>query len=52
MHAKGKLSYAPASLVAAAGLFAGVLASPDLVLARLTERIRSRLSSPTGTEPV
>ena len=28
MHVKGKLSYAPAALVAAAGLFAGVLAAP------------------------
>ena len=29
MHVNGKLSYAPASLVAAAGIFAGVLAAPD-----------------------
>ena len=28
MHVKGKLSYAPAALVAAAGIFAGVLAAP------------------------
>ena len=28
MHVKLKLSYAPASLVAAAGLFAGLLAAP------------------------